>query len=364
MYSLTTSDTQSAAEDSIYYTVKFGMTCLISVIVPVYKTEPYLAKCLDSIVNQTYANLEIILIDDGSPDRCGNICDQYAARDTRIKVIHQQNEGLSAARNAGLKTSSGQYIGFVDSDDWIDADMFETLYGGILQYEAQIATCGYFYTERHKETEIKEQVSAVYNRDDALHLLLMDQTVTNHVWNKLFKKELFEGVLFPYGRTFEDIATTYKLFEKASKIAVLNSGKYHQIQRDDSISCSRNIHKEVDICLSTYERCVDLIGRYPEERELLLAGFYLAFANLGYAAARQRKDYFITYKNRLQAISDFAAKNRRELWKCRLVGRACKLSYTLFLRETRLASAGIRFFFFISRIRETWFPPSKLQSIK
>lgn len=210
---------------------------------PVYKTETYLSKCLDSIVNQTYTKLEIILI------------------------------------------------------------------------------------------------------DDALHLLLMDKTVTNHVWNKLFKKELFEGVLFPYGRTFEDIATTYKLFEKASRIAVLNSGKYHQLQRDDSISCPRNIRKEADICLSTYERCVDLIGRYPEERELLLAGFYLAFANLGYAAARQKKDYFITYKNRLQAISNFAAKNRREVWKCRLVGRACKLSYTLFLRETRLASAGIRFFF-------------------
>lgn len=123
------------------------MSCaLISVVVPVYKAEKYIDECIESIVNQTYRNLEIILVDDGSPDRCPKICDEWAFRDERIKVIHQTNKGAAAARNAGIKVASGQYIGFVDSDDYIDKTMYEVLYEGIGKSDAQISCC-YFVRE-------------------------------------------------------------------------------------------------------------------------------------------------------------------------------------------------------------------------
>lgn len=327
------------------------MSSLISIIVPVYKTEPYLRKCLDSIVQQTYKNLEIILVDDGSPDNCGKISDAYAALDPRIKVIHQQNEGLSAARNAALKIASGEYIGFVDSDDWIDADMFEMLYDGVLKYRAQIAICGCYYVKGNKYREEREKDITLYGREEALHHLILNETFTNHVWNKLFKKELFEGVYFPYGRTFEDIATTYKLFEKAEKVVFLNSSKYYYLQRDDSIIGAKTVRGEADKCMMMYERYVDLIKKYPGKKDLLISGFYLAFADFGYAVSRQRNDYFRMYKNHFGEVIDFAKKNKQEVWKCRFVGRACKLNYTLFLRETRLAFIGMRFFVFISKIR-------------
>ncbi|MFA5323011.1 MAG: glycosyltransferase family 2 protein [Smithella sp.] len=331
------------------------MSSFISIIVPVYKTEPYLHRCLDSVVNQTHKNLEIILVDDGSPDNCGKICDEYEVLDPRIKVIHQQNAGLSAARNAALKMASGEYIGFVDSDDWIAADMFEILYGGVAKYEAQIAICGYYYVNVNNYREVKEKDTTLYNRKDALHHLILNETFTNHVWNKLFKKELFEGVYFPPGRTFEDIATTYKLFEKAEKIVFLNSSKYYYLQRDNSIIGAKTIKSEADKCVMMYERYIDLVKRYPQKKEILLSGFYLAFVDFGYAASRQRRDYFLTYKKYLEKIIDFATKNKREVWKCRFVGRACKLNYTLFLRETRLAFIGIRFFVLISRVKGALF---------
>ena len=124
----------------------------ISVIVPVYKVEPYLRKCLDSIVNQTYRNLEIILVDDGSPDNCGAICDEYAAGDGRIRVIHQENGGVSSARNAGLSAVTGEWVGWVDSDDWIEPDMYEYLLKNALEQNADIAVCSHY--EVHRETEV------------------------------------------------------------------------------------------------------------------------------------------------------------------------------------------------------------------
>jgi glycosyltransferase involved in cell wall biosynthesis len=336
------------------------MSSLISVIVPVYKTEPYLRKCLKSIIGQTYKNLEIIIVDDGSPDNCGKICDEYAALDSRIKVIHQKNSGISAARNAGLKIASGEYIGFTDSDDWLDADMFETLYNGALEYNADITICGYYFVKGNKYREVREKHTVLYGREDAMHHLLLDETFTNHAWNKLCKRKLFEGVYYPHGRTFEDIATTYKLVEKADNVVFLNSCKYYYLQRDESIVGVGNIDSAADRCLMMYERYMDLMERYPGEKEFLLAGFYMAFADFGYAVSRQREDYFRTYKNDFGEVINFAIENKHAVWKCRVVGRACKLNYTLFLLENRLAFAGIKFFVFLSRLKRIVFPRYRL----
>lgn len=310
------------------------------------------------MINQTYKNLEIILIDDGSPDRCGMICDEYAARDPRIRVIHQQNAGLSAARNAGLNIASGNYIGFVDSDDWIDADMFEILYKGALTFEAQIAICGFYYAGGRKHKEVREQDITLYNRRDALNNLLRDETVTNHVWNKLFKKELFEGVYFPDGRHYEDRVVTYKLFEKAERIVFLNSSKYYYLRRDDSITGAWTAKSQMDKTILMYERYHDLIKRYPLEKEILLAGFYRAFADFAYVVSSKRKDYLTTYKNNIGNVINFAIENKKEVWQCRLVGIYCKLNYQLLLNESRLAFMGIKVFGSLSRFENLLLNPS------
>jgi glycosyltransferase involved in cell wall biosynthesis len=327
------------------------MSSLISIIVPVYKTEIYLHKCLNSIVSQTYKNLEIILIDDGSPDNCGIICDECAAQDSRIKVIHQKNEGLSAARNAGLKIASGDYIGFVDSDDWVDVDMYEILHKGVVEYGAQIAICGYYEVVDNKFRQVKEKDTTLCSREDAVHRLILDETFTNHAWNKLYKRELFDGVFFPYGRAFEDIGTTYKLFEKAQKIVFLNSSKYYYLLRKDSIIGDKTIKSRADRCIMIYERYIDLVERYPQEKELLLSKFYKNFADLGSLVSRQRKDGWRTYKSYIEEIYNFANENKRGIWKCRHIDMSAKIFYTLFLRGTRPAFAGIKFIAFFHKAK-------------
>ncbi|MEN6421551.1 MAG: hypothetical protein ABFD76_06340, partial [Smithella sp.] len=150
------------------------------------------------------------------------------------------------------------------------------------------------------------------------------------------------------------------LFEKAEKVVFLNSSKYYYLQRDDSIIGAKTVRGEADKCIMMYERYIDLINKYPGKKELLLSGFYLAFADFGYAVARCRNDYFRTYKDHFGEIIDFAAKNKKEVWKCRFIGRACKLNYMLFLRETRLAFIGIRFFVFIAKIRSIFSSKRKI----
>lgn len=328
------------------------MSTLISIIVPVYKTEPYLRKCLNSIVRQTYENLEIIIVDDGSPDNCGKICDEYAALDSRIKVIHQRNGGLSAARNTGLKIASGAYIGFTDSDDWIDADMFETLYNGAQEHGADISICGFYSVRNNKYEEVKEEHTVLYGREDAMHHLILDQAFTNQIWNKLFKRELFEGIYFPDGRTFEDIGTTYKLVEKADRIVFLNSCKYYYLRRKDGLAGVGTIGNIADRCLMVYERCIYLMERYPADKEILLAGFYRTFAEFGCVASLHTKEYFNRHKKDFADVFNFARINKDNVWKCRVIGRASKLNYMLFLMENRFAFAGIKFFMFVSKIKK------------
>ena len=182
-------------------------TPLISVIVPIYQVEAYLEECLDSILNQTYRQLEIILVDDGSPDRCGEICDRYASQDSRIQVIHQTNQGLSAARNAGMDIATGEYISFIDSDDYIDSHFYEKMEQGFQDYpEAPIITClayqneeGYITPYTHKNTNQPKFHSTLTFCEDCI---LGKMSVV--VWNKLFRSELMKDIRFRVGRIFED----------------------------------------------------------------------------------------------------------------------------------------------------------------
>lgn len=209
---------------------------LISVIIPVYKVEKYVEKCIQSVINQTYENLQIILVDDGSPDNCGKICDEYAKKDHRIEVIHKSNGGLSDARNKGLEIAKGEYIGFVDSDDYIEADMYEVLYNLLKQYNADVSICN-FYTVSQGKISIKNADNGIneYNRIEILKEILLDKNIQSYAWNKLYKKELFDEIKYPIGKKYEDIGTTFFLLEKCNKVVVTGKSEYYYINRQDSI---------------------------------------------------------------------------------------------------------------------------------
>lgn len=203
---------------------------MISVIVPVYNVEPYLRKCIDSILAQTYRDFELILIDDGSPDNCGAICDEYAAQDSRIRVIHQGNCGVSVARNTGLDAAKGEYVSFVDSDDWIDNEYLEHLYRLLVNFQAQISSCrAMFCTDMtgHVPDRHNVDTSVVLNGNCAcVQPYLQDGLINVAPWGKLYVRQLWDGVRFPVGKIHEDQAVVPIVLYKAKKVAVSQEKLY------------------------------------------------------------------------------------------------------------------------------------------
>ena len=213
--------------------------CLISIIVPIYNVEKYLKKCIESILHQTYENFELILVDDGSPDSCGKICDDYAKNDHRIKVIHKKNGGLSDARNAGIEVAKGEYIGFVDSDDYISSTMYKDLLDGCLSNKADIAMCGRYVVSESYEIIKEEFVTdnlKKYSSGVAIGKLLLWDTCDSAAWDKLYKKSLFNGIKYPLGVMSEDYDVTSRLFAKANQIIHVGKALYYYVQRNGSIT--------------------------------------------------------------------------------------------------------------------------------
>lgn len=213
----------------------------ISVIVPVYNVEQYLSRCLDSIINQTYRNFEVILVDDGSPDKCPEICDYYALQDNRIKVIHKENGGLADARNVGLKASSGEFITFIDSDDFVSLCYLEVLLDGITRYNADIS----IGTFRRFESEIEIKNFLINDDWKTLSKIEAFQNYTSFntseampfisSWNKLYKSVLFADIEYPKGFYYEDAYTSYKLLDKAKTIVVTSNQLYFYFINPKSI---------------------------------------------------------------------------------------------------------------------------------
>ena len=195
-------------------------TELISVIVPVYNVERYLRRCVDSILHQTYQDLEVLLVDDGSTDASGAICDEYAAREERVTAVHQKNGGLSAARNTGLERAKGTYLCFVDSDDFLDSRMLETLCRDLQEQNADVAVVGFRMFEREEElapAELTVPVQCMTGRE-AIRSTLVSDELGDFAWNKLYKRELFRDIRYPLGRMMEDQGTTYRIFQQCSKV--------------------------------------------------------------------------------------------------------------------------------------------------
>ena len=209
---------------------------LISVIVPMYKAEKYLPQCLDSICGQTYKNLDIILVDDGSPDRCGEICEEYAARDQRVRVFHTENQGHYLARNLAIQKArekGSKYIGFVDADDWIESNMYDSLYKIAEKHNADIVQCGYYW-ESLEETWKNCPQDRVMNSTEALYELFINE-LDDNLWNKFWKITCFDRIKFPAGRSHKDAATTYKLIATAETIVSTSQVFNHYRQVSDSI---------------------------------------------------------------------------------------------------------------------------------
>lgn len=199
--------------------------CKISIVVPVYNVERYLTECVDSILNQTFRDFELVLVDDGSKDNSGKLCDEYAQKDSRIKVIHKENGGLSDARNAGIAVAKGEYIGFVDSDDCVNQDMFFKLYELVQEYRAEIAICS--FSQIDQDGSLGESFIDLENEQVISKMLAQEKYFEGYsqamiytvAWNKLYKRSLFETMRYPKGKTHEDEFVTFRLLGAASVIA-------------------------------------------------------------------------------------------------------------------------------------------------
>ena len=251
------------------------MSDLISVIIPVYNVEKFLPKCIESVVNQTYVNIEILLIDDGSTDSSGKICDNYAKLDQRITVVHQVNEGVSGARNNGMKLIHGNYVAIIDSDDFLDLRYIEVMYDLIKKEAADIVRCGHFYSNEEGECfgdVIDESYLCrkVLDKKTAMQMLIEDCEIQSFTWDKLYRRNILEGIEFPAGRYNQDIAIMHRIFDKAEKVVWTNEKLYFYRQREGSILHSRGEKLNRDQMFA-YEQRIDFLQKdYPELKEQMV----------------------------------------------------------------------------------------------
>lgn len=254
------------------------MEDLISVIVPVYKVENYIHKCIDSIINQTYTNLEIILVDDGSPDNCGKICDEYAKNDKRIRVIHKENGGLSDARNVGIDIAKGKYISFIDSDDTVTVDYIEYMHNMIKEDKTEIAISE--VQRVYKESDIcdltnknMEEKRFIWNPEQCFYNMLFAKHADVCAYAKLYNINLFNDIRYPKGEVYEDSATTYKMIDKCERISYGSRRCYNYYTRPGSISKQgkfneneyyyiKNTKQMLDYIKNKYPNIQDAVNRY------------------------------------------------------------------------------------------------------
>jgi glycosyltransferase involved in cell wall biosynthesis len=233
----------------------------ISIIVPIYNVEKYLNKCIDSILAQTFIDFELILVNDGSPDNCGEICNEYAKKDSRIKVIHKENGGVSSARNTGIEIAKGQYFGFIDSDDTIHEKMYEILYQNAVQYSSDIVLCDFLEVNEDENPEEKNKTEFSllhYSNIQALYHLYTTEAGKSDMWvypwNKLYKGWLFNDLRFKEGRIYEDEFMAHEILYSSTKVTCVNEKLYNYLQRPDSYIGSKFSKRKFDRVYALKER--------------------------------------------------------------------------------------------------------------
>lgn len=271
---------------------------LISVIVPVYKVEQYLNKCVESIVNQTYKNLEIILVDDGSQDSCPQICDEWARKDSRVKVLHKENGGLSDARNVGLHIAKGEYVAFVDSDDWLDDEYLEIMHCKINEHDADLVACDFLmaYDDSESVSKVSDFNFEINTTEEAMGYLIKGNKYRAVAWNKLYKADLLRNESFPVGKIHEDEFFSYKIIAKSKKLVYIERPLYYYRQRSGSIMSG--FSKKHITVLEAYLERIDLLKScYPELYGKDKITFCVCCLNLYFEATTLNKN------ERLEAIT-------------------------------------------------------------
>ena len=286
----------------------------ISVIIPVYKVESYLHKCVDSVLNQTYSNLEVILVDDGSPDNCGAICDDYARQDPRVKVIHKQNGGLSSARNAGLDIAAGDYIGFVDSDDWMEPDAYEAMLNAAVRHGVKLVCAGRL--DEEEETGVTtqglcpEKEEVVSGKELVRRIFLWDH-LDSAAWDKLYARELFQQIRYPFGKVMEDLPTTYRIALLAGKAALLPKRIYHYLHRGGSITTASLSEKTFHLNQNAERVYADIREKWPElEKEARSLRAHSLYYNL-WMEERATEESKIRFA---EEFEESRRKLKEELW--------------------------------------------------
>ncbi len=289
---------------------------LVSIIVPVYQVEEYLRRCLDSLLQQTYQNIEIVLVDDGSLDNSAEICDEYGSLDKRVKVIHQANSGVSQARNTGVANASGQYLTFVDSDDYVKDNYIEKLVEPLQEkkYSLIIGQHEIEYGNSKPYPKYSQPLKGVYRSKECIDYLLYDEGVDVSCWCKLYQKELFEDISYPAGQLFEDAAITPLLIAKAEEIRIIDEVIYVYHIREKSITTSLFAVSKMDLITSTKQMCDSILSIYPD----LAAGckrreMFACLSTLSQLANstnqkefKQEKDFLMQYikENRNEVLKD------------------------------------------------------------
>lgn len=230
----------------------------VSVVVPIYKVENYLRRCVDSILNQSYTNLEVILVNDGSPDNCGQLIETYAAQDKRVKSFHKENGGLSDARNFGMKHVTGEYTIFVDSDDWLDLNMVEILMNHAIDYKADIVQSAFYYAYENyllydNRYFKQEEPPVLLNNELLMKELVINEKVKNFAWGKLFKTSLIKDLPFKKGVLFEDVYWAHRVMHQVERYVMVHKALIYYFQRPDSIVSSYS-PRSIDILTGLKER--------------------------------------------------------------------------------------------------------------
>lgn len=304
-------------------------TPLISVIIPIYKVEAYLHRCIDSVLCQTYTNLEIILVDDGSPDNCGKICDEYAAQDSRIKVIHKENGGLSDARNVALDVMTGEYVVCVDSDDYVSPTHIAGLYHLIEKYGAQVAvnnSCNFLEgTIPHPAERAKNDV--VFDSGlKAVEAMFYQELFDTCAWGKMYKAELFDGIRYPKGLLFEDLPTTYRLLLKAGKVVFNDEQSYFYLLRSNSIEGAAFSPHKLDSGL----QLMALMDKDKEKLLPIIKSYNCRIVSFVFHLLLQMPKGYVhrkDFEERIRKVRWSVLTDRRARKKARL---ACMLSFVGF----------------------------------
>ena len=278
---------------------------LVSVIIPVYNTAYYLSEALNSVINQTYKNLEIILVNDGSTDNSGKICEEYALNDERIKVIHKENGGISSARNAAIDIAKGQYITFIDSDDDVELDYIDYLYKILKRFNCKMSVCTHNIIKNGRvKKSFNLKTDYKLSSQECIKKLLYNDGIDTSAWAKLYDKSLFDNIRYPVGKLFEDIATTYKLFIKSKEIACGHLAKYNYNVRENSIVTKKFNKAKLDLLESTDNMSEEIINLFPNLKEAVLRRrVYARFSTLNQMAQVDKDN-----KEKVKEIINFIKK--------------------------------------------------------